>query len=78
MIVDQDGNEVKDQDWLAFHVSGLARGQVLFVNDSGLSLANNQPTPKFVNVLIQIPCPANSNVLPGCCKIYGPKRPEEA
>ena len=78
MIVDQDGNQVQDQDWIAFNITGMARGQVMFVNDSGLSLANNKPTPRFVNVMIQIPCPVESNVLTGCSKIIGPKRPEEA
>lgn len=77
MIIDQDGNQVKDGDWVGFNITGMARGQVMFASDSDLSLADNTPAQKFINVMIQIPCIQGTSKLPAVSKIFGPSRPQE-
>ena len=64
MITDQDGNEVKDGDWLGFNLHGLARGSVVMVSEGVLASTNGHKNPSFVNVLIQIPCANGTSVLP--------------
>lgn len=72
-MMDQDGNQLKDGEWLAMAVNGMIRGQIAWVNDGGLTLANNQPSPAFINLVIQVPCPPNTGGrIPNVSKIFGP------
>lgn len=74
-MMDQDGNKLNDLDWAAFAVNGMIRGQISYVSEGGINLPGGGTSPAFVNLIIQIPCPANGRV-PNFSKIYGPQPTE--
>lgn len=71
-MMDQDGNTLKDLDWAALAVNGMIRGQISYVSEGGISLPGGGTSPAFVNLIIQIPCPAGGRI-PNFSKIYGPR-----
>jgi hypothetical protein len=70
-VTDQDGNKIQDGDWIGFCINGLIRGNVAMVSEGGIALPNNQTSPAFINVVVQIPC-GPGNRLPNVSKIFGP------